>query len=305
MISNNSIKNMMIWFENGRFIQDQIGQMILNEKPVLSFSYEDLKYYWGEQVFNENQSENFKSLTKEQQQEIEDYIHNFRLANPPKFPGVDVNGNYLGVVYEQECHQWVDQSPPNQDPYVYDFDVKQWKRKYFYDNQGGLLSGEDSNVSGFTTIEPPPVFSPIRPKFNTADNQWHVDVPSEDVWKSVVTSSVILKVLYLNLGNIIEQLRRSDPTKCISFIKAIADNNTAFAKNWIDTNISDSVLVNKIDTLEQNTINSLNAISQSDSSFTAMAEFYQYKTQTESIFVTESNKLEEATVVSFISSLSV
>ena len=71
------------------------------------------------------------------------------------------------------------------------------------------------------------------------------------------------------------------------------------------TNVSDSVLVNKIDTLEQNTINSLNAISQSDSSFTAMAEFYQYKTQTESIFVTESNKLEEATVVSFISSLSV
>jgi hypothetical protein len=150
MFSNNP--NMFIWFANGRYIQDQHGQMLLEEKPALSFEYDFIKYYWNEKVFTLPGSLQEFDLSSDQIQEIEAFIQTKRTETGILGLCVDVNGNYLGRkrIDEADVHGTVDMAPPTGDDWIWDYKEKCWKRQYFYTAENVYTRKSDPLAVGFT-----------------------------------------------------------------------------------------------------------------------------------------------------------
>lgn len=173
--------NMLIWFSNGRYIQDDYGQIILEEKPTFSFAYESIKYYWNEKVYSVDESGEEINLTQSQHDEIEQFIKLKRESVGVLGFCVDKDGKFLGRkrVDDSDVYETVTVSPPTGDDWIFDFSDEKWKRVYYYTERGTYTHSTDSNAIGFTYEQKP--IDGLEYKLDSETNSWVIDETSETI----------------------------------------------------------------------------------------------------------------------------
>lgn len=164
------ITNMLIWFENGKYVQDEHGQILLSEKPVFSFNFDSIRYYWNEQIYIQNDEQ--YSLSDVQQKEIEAFIKNKREEVGILKPVVDKDGFFLGIkrIDSSDVYGIVPTSPPTADSWIWDFEQKQWTRIFYYDAEYNIVFNSEESI-GFTT-KPYPTDLPFPHKYSIERDAW-------------------------------------------------------------------------------------------------------------------------------------
>jgi hypothetical protein len=188
--------NMFIWFLNGKYIQDEHGQILLEEKPVLSFEYDIVRYYWSEQIHTTNSSENEIPLTEEQKEEIETFIKAKRQEVGISKLSVDSEGNFLGLqnINNTNVFDTVDMTPPNGDDWLWEFESKQWIPTFHYNVNGHLTNKSKGDSVGFTKKPYPKHLSPLPHKFDIEKMDWVLD-DSNGVTTNLIRNKVIIDTI--------------------------------------------------------------------------------------------------------------
>lgn len=108
---------MLLWDVDNRFIVDQHGEISLEAKPELSFDFVAVRYVENGEFWSIDSNSARNDLGLEQVQEILDYIKSKREAYGIKVMAVDVHGEYLGWVNQNDTRidSIVSESPPNGD----------------------------------------------------------------------------------------------------------------------------------------------------------------------------------------------
>lgn len=241
-----NISNMLIWFANGKYIQDQHGQIILEEKPVFSFEYDSIKYYWNEKVYTPNNSTNQTELTQEQIQEIESFIETKRTEVGILGLCVDVDGNYLGRkrVDSPDVHGTVDMAPPTQDDWIWSYKEKCWKRQYFFTADKVYTRKNDSNAVGFT-FEPMPSHPYFEFEIDTEKNTWVKKITPDALLKYKKETTLDLLKHYVKMLN--ETIE--NPQVILQTLKTldVADNSKSQLIEKLITDIEQSTTINEIE----------------------------------------------------------
>lgn len=179
--------NMFMWFLQGNYIQDDNGQIILKEKPVLSWEYDYIRYYNAEKVFGLTEGNDIP-LTQEQCDELDSFIIEKRKQVGILKMFVDSQGNYLGLKniedpdLDPDVHSTVALAPPNGDDWIWNYEENQWKRQYFYKADNTYTRKDDPNAIGFT-FEP----KPEHPYF-----EYQLDL-STNTWVKIITEEALIK----------------------------------------------------------------------------------------------------------------
>lgn len=231
------MKNIFIWNQYNQYFVDQHGQYFITEKPVFSFLYDSIVYHEGVQ---KNIFENITlDLEENQCIEIENYIQQKRTEVGILKHCVDSNGKYLGFVNKDAINvsKIVDQSPPTADYFwIWDESVNQWKRGYYYDNEGKLVDSTSSLAVGFTLI-PPPV-SVLSQKWDKNTEIWIDNYTIDEINKyknieslnlvytmlSVLNSNTDIKIVLDELNNILGDSFKYQLTK--TALQEISNANT-------------------------------------------------------------------------------
>lgn len=231
------MKNMLLWDKYNHYFIDQHGQYFLQEKPVFSFSYDSIVYHEGVQknIFENNTLD----LEENQCIEIENYIQQKRTEVGILKHCVDSNGKYLGFVNKDAINvsKIVDQSPPTADSFwIWDENVNQWKRGYYYDNEGKLVDSTSPLAVGFTLV-PPPV-SVLSQKWDKNTEIWIDNYTIDELNKyknieslnlvytmlSVLNSNTDIKIVLDELNNILGDSFKYQLTK--TTLQEISNANT-------------------------------------------------------------------------------
>lgn len=173
--------NMFIWFSNGKYIQDSHGQILLEEKPIFSFEYQSLKYYWNEAVYSVSDGGEEIELTQSQKEEIENFIQTHRTKVGILGFCVDKDGKFLGRkrIDSQDVCEIVSVTPPTQDDWIWNFTEQTWKRVYYYTQNGTYTHSTDTNAIGFT-YEPKPIDN-LEYKLDIETHTWLIDETPETI----------------------------------------------------------------------------------------------------------------------------
>jgi hypothetical protein len=131
-------------------IVDDYGTILLPEKPVFSFSYDQLNFNSDNRIYIFTPSENvpWQDLSIEQKEEVESFIDAKRAeVGIPPVHGVDTLGKYLGYIdrSDSRIHLIVTHAPYTPDNvWRWDFDVGDWKVFYAVDINGDLVTEEQA-----------------------------------------------------------------------------------------------------------------------------------------------------------------
>jgi hypothetical protein len=201
--------NMLIWFLNGKYIQDSHGQILLEEKPAFSFEYESIKYYDNEKKFfvadptkeiDLSQEQIYIDLSQEQIHEIEEFIGRKRNQTGILKLCIDVDGNYLGKIRTDSpgVHDTVYMAPPSDDDWVWCYEEKRWKRQYFYTADKVYTRKNDTNAIGFT-LEPIPSHTYHEFEMDIEKNTWVEKITPESFvkCKKEITREILKQYLIL------------------------------------------------------------------------------------------------------------
>ena len=194
-----NVTNMFIWFANGKYIQDEHGQILLEEKPVLSFEYDFIKYYWNEKVYTLPGALQEFDLSQEHIQEIERYIQTKRAEVGILGLCVDVAGNYLGRkrIDDVDVHGTVDMAPPNGDDWIWSYKEKCWKRQYFYTADNVYTRKSDPLAVNYT-FEDKPEHKYFEYQLDQQSKTWVRVTTSEALDKYKKETAIKLLGLYVN-----------------------------------------------------------------------------------------------------------
>jgi hypothetical protein len=241
-----NVTNMFIWFANGRYIQDEHGQILLEEKPVLSFEYDFIKYYWNEKVFILPGSLQEFDLSQEQIQEIERYIQTKRTEIGILGLCVDVDGNYLGRkrIDDADVHGTVDMAPPNGDDWIWNYKTNSWVRQYFYTADNVYTRKSDPLAVDYT-FEARPEHDCFEYRLDQQSKKWTKITTTEtlDTYKKEIS----LKLLSLYVNVIIES--GMDANIVLSALKSF-DVNSNPKLQIIETALTDITESVSIDDIE-------------------------------------------------------
>lgn len=165
--------NMFMWFSDIKYIQDSDGQIFLDEKPELSWNYNIIRYYNAEKIWEDDSG--IHDLSEQQCLELDNFIKQKRNEVGILKLCVDKDGNYLGIVSvnDERVFKIVDQSPPNADPHIYDFENNNWKKIYYYSKSGFLTSKDAPDVDSFTT-KPIPQHFVFQYEFDKQIEDWKI-----------------------------------------------------------------------------------------------------------------------------------
>lgn len=185
------IFNMFVWFDNGKYIQDDKGQILLDEKPELSFEYDSIRYYFTEQIYKTTSDGTDITLSDAQKQEIDDFIQSKREEVGILKLAVDETGEFLGLVRENDARAFkiVSAFPPTQDDWIWGFDENKWMIAYHYDENGSYVSGKSTDAVGFTK-KPYPAVSPFQHVYDVTADAW-VPVVDEDMSAKIKNKSLL------------------------------------------------------------------------------------------------------------------
>jgi len=186
--------NMFMSFDNIHYVQDKDGQIVLDEKPRLSWDYNHIRYYNVEKIFGLIDGVDIP-LSSEQCIELDNFITQKRLETGILKPCVDSEGNYLGIINidREEVHEVIMQSPPTQDDWIWDFDQGIWRRQYFYTAEKAYTRKNDPFAVGFT-FEPLPINMEFVYELDLENNKWNIKETSESLVK--VKQKVSKDVIY-------------------------------------------------------------------------------------------------------------
>ena len=180
---------MFMSFNGDHYIQDENGQIILEEKPILSWEYNHIRYYNAEKVFGLINGVDIP-LSKEQCDELDNFILEKREEVGILKPCVDSEGVFLGVINieDQRVREVVLTTPPTQEDWVWDFDKKIWRRQYFYTLENTYTQKNDPAAVGFT-FEPLPKNMNFVYELDVENNKWNIKQTSEALAKVKETVS--------------------------------------------------------------------------------------------------------------------
>lgn len=170
--------NMFMSFDGNHYVQDSNGQIILNEKPSLSWEYNHIRYYTAEKVWGLVDGEDI-DLSAEQCDELENFILYKRRERGILKPCIDSEGNFLGVINidDRRVHEVLPTSPPTPEDWVWDFDQKIWRRQYFYTHEKTYTRKNDPSAVGFT-FEPLPRNMEFVYELDLETHKWNIkDTP--------------------------------------------------------------------------------------------------------------------------------
>jgi len=239
--------NMFIWYSNGKFIQDEHGQIILEEKPALSFDYEFIKYYRNEKVYMEMGVAVEIPLSDAQQQEIETFIANKRKEVGILGLCVDVDGNYLGRknIDDADVHAVVSMAPPNGDDWIWNYKTNSWVRQYFYTTDNVYTRKDDPTAIGFT-LEPKPEHPYFEYALDTQTKTWNKISTPEAISKYKKESLQNLLSLYIQLL----QEEIDNAPAIVSALKALSTETTP-KRVIVESSISDISNYSKLTDIEE------------------------------------------------------
>lgn len=183
--------NMFMSFGDINYIQDRDGQIVLKEKPKLSWEYNHIRYYNIERIWGLVDGTDIE-LSPDQCQELEDFIINKRQEVGILKPGVDVDGNYLGIisVNDPRFHKIVTETPPTADEWIWDFTKDKWSIPYYF-NEEGLVCSKESSV-GFTFVIPPVAIRPFVAIWNKDTSEWTLH-DYDKIWETVIRNRLALE----------------------------------------------------------------------------------------------------------------
>lgn len=236
------IFNMLMWVSGVNYIQDNFGQILLDEKPQFSFVYDSIRYLFTEQVYKVTEDSDDIPLTAQQQDEINNFIQEKRQEVGILKLAVDSEGGFLGLVKETDprIFKIVDISPSTQDDWVWCFNQNKWVIAYHYDADGTYVRASSGNAVGFTKIPFPFALAPLPHKFDELKNAWALD-DSKNELIDFIRNKVIIDTINLYIQQCVS----------ISEIPEIQHGMLVqFAQN-ISTNIANINLTqDKLDELE-------------------------------------------------------
>lgn len=215
--------NMFMWFADVHYIQDEFGQIILDEKPKLSWDYNFIRYYNAEKVWGlDNQD---ISLKQEQMNELDLFIAEKRKQTGILKLCVDKDGNYLGSIREDDSRvaEIISYSPPNPDRWLWDFNNKQWYKPYFYDAEGLLC--EENNSVGHTKIKPPFFMRPFLSKWSAEHSEWVPHDPN-NIWQNVVRDRLALECFVDCMTVFLTENKNNDVKNLFNSLVDVIKTNT-------------------------------------------------------------------------------
>jgi len=236
--------NIFLWDEYNHYFVDQHGQYFLEEKPVFSFDYETITYHKDTRSGHFPNKEAF-ILTVEDCEEIENFIKQKRAEIGVLKHCVDKDGEYLGFVSVSSDNVFttVDSTPPNADPYVYNFETKTWMLKHFYNSKGDPVPRDAPDVAGFTTTAPPETVAKIY--FDNTTQQWIID-DSDITWRQIAINKIIIDIIGASVIHTASLLKDSDKTY-IFLLSVLSDIKQKISQNYTDQVFNE--LVELIDSL--------------------------------------------------------
>ncbi len=192
------IFNMLMWAGGVNYIQDNFGQILLDEKPQFSFVYDSIRYLFTEQAYKVTEDSYDTPLTAQQQDEINNFIQEKRQEVGILKLAVDSEGRFLGLVKETDprIFKIVDMSPLTQDDCVWCFNQNRWVIAYYYDADGTYVRASSENAVGFTKIPFPFDLAPLPHKFDELKNAWVLD-DSKNELIDYIRNKVIIDTINL------------------------------------------------------------------------------------------------------------
>jgi hypothetical protein len=164
--------NKLLWVGDIKNAYDSQGPITLREKPNFGFPWKEIKLLEHESCFSLPQNGNWMSLSPNQISVITSFIKTKRLELGPNVHAVDKEGFYLGFHTKniENFFQQVNEPPPNVDFnenfWCYNFDMSEWQRKYFYNDEGYIT--DKSHSVGSTFIAP----SMLLERWDENEQQW-------------------------------------------------------------------------------------------------------------------------------------
>lgn len=230
---------MLMWLDEGKFIQYGSKQVLITEKPQLSFDFYKLKYCEAEKFMYPSQDLPHKIILSQSQiTEIESFIKTTAEKNISNVFGVDKVGKFLGYVPPNtpQIFKIVFSAPPEPttNNFRYNFVTHMWDKYYFYNKDGYQVDCDSNDVAGKTQTPPPHQSHALNYIFDVGSQRWNrVNVANlhTDLVISILHDS-IKKYLLHN----ITVLTENDPTKTLPYLNTLVDcliNNTQL---WVQNN---------------------------------------------------------------------
>jgi len=245
--------NTFIWYKNGRYIQDQYGQIVLDDKPELSFEYEYIRYYDFEQFYALPDTDIDIKLNTDQIEEIKEFIANTRTSVGIKKLAVDSKGLFLGFIdiTDPRVEKVVDFAPPTADTWAWDINKNSWERAHYYNAQGHIVHKNDA--IDFTIKPMPTAYFPV--KFSIEHNEWIMNSDTDD-WKSMYRNKAISDVLvdYIHANLHVMPIHKAGP-----YLENLIKKMYEESSTWIEKNIDhmDDPYLKQIDEITSNFVHNI------------------------------------------------
>lgn len=255
---------MFMWFADVRYIQDDRGQIVMSEKPQLSFEYAAIRYYAAEKVYETPQGETLP-LTTQQQEELDGYILSKRQEVGVLKPAIDSQGRYIGITRDDNPNVFstVSMRPPNDDDWIWNFDNESWAPAYHYDSNGYLTVERAGNSAGFTKKPYPHHKHPIKFKYDTTADDWVIDNSRPEL-QSMIRNKIIFDSLleYLRV-NLILNADPQDAQIDYQYLQEIVGRVTGM-QSWRTANITDANVCTTLNTVDRDFLQLMQTVSDSN-----------------------------------------
>lgn len=169
---------MLLWDVNNHYLIDQHGEINLVEKPNLSFDFVSVRYVEGGEFWTIDSNSARNDLGDEQILEIHEYIKSQREIHGIKVMAVDVHGDWLGFVDQNDprIDTIVTEFPPTSDEW--NWCNGEWLRVWYIDKDNHLTD-KDNSVERVFSNKYPGHFTDV---WDYAADAW-VHTQSLDVFK--------------------------------------------------------------------------------------------------------------------------
>lgn len=247
--------NSLLWLKDTKMSSDKEGCILLNEKPNLGFDYFEMVYLPGSKYYDTELYGDQKQFSEEQIKSIEEFIENLRKSSGKNVHCVDSDGFYLGYFPSSVVSNFyadVENSPPGSEKYwAYDFTEKNWKIKYFYDENGKQCEKSESFGS---TFEVPISAAHI---WNIQKNKWELSQETL-VYLNEKAQYDMTKCFIIGVLSHLYNEKCSNPNIIISdYLKHLNDSILNSTKTWVEKNVKDDYTMVGIERIIENQLSML------------------------------------------------
>jgi hypothetical protein len=211
---------MMILIDaNNRYIQDEHGQILLDERPAFSFPYVAISFSQidSTKVVQLRDETVQAALEGQEIEELKSWAAAVRKGYGVRRPAADANGFYLGVVRINDSRVacFPDGVPPNDSEWKL-VDGK-WVPAFGFDKNGCLVNLKHPEMIGHTTKVPDPLHKVIITRWDFEHEEWSFNHHSAELFKDMARKEIMTGIIshlvsvgrdvYCAEGNIAEALR--------------------------------------------------------------------------------------------------